>query len=246
MTVGVDESGGLIDFDFNAGIIPAWRPAVDFLRPGSPFQFYSIGANGQWNAAGYEDGNNFGATTVNTSAGATLSATTTGAYGTLSFTQLLWFGINDTAIRYEVTFENTGNTPLPGVVYAVGLDPDQEADTWGDFDTLNSILDPNTVIAVGARDGDWIWIRAEPGQDNKPSISAGWETDPYVLYLSPPNDGNGDYTISMAFSLGDMDPGDTRTVRYEIRIGVVPEPAHYAPAGGLGLLGFTAWRRFKR
>lgn len=259
MTVGVDESGGLVhdliedSVSHTFGITPGWRPAVDYLRPGSPFQFYSIGMSGNWDYAGYDPGNNFSATTANTSAGTTLSARTTGAFtttaGTLNFTQLLWFGINDTTIRYEVTFENTGNTVLEDVVYAVGLDPDQEFDTRSTYDTFNSILDPNTVIAVGPTDGDWIWIRAEPGQSNEPSISYDWYTDPYLLYNSPPNDGYGDYTISMAFSLGTMDPGDVRTVRYEIAIGagaVVPEPAHYALVGSLGLLGLAAWRRFKR
>lgn len=248
MTVGVDESGGLIDASFSAGIIPAWRPAVDYLRPGSPFQFYSIGVNGQWDSAGYDSGNNFGATTVNTSLGPILSATTTGRFGDLSFTQVLWFGINSTTIRYEITFENTGPSPLSDVVYAVGLDPDQEADIPPfDFATLNSIPDGDTVIATGATYGDWIRIYSNDRLDHVPSVDEGWNTDPYFLLNMPPNDGDGDNTINMAFAIGDLAPGQVVNFGYEIAIGtVIPEPRDYALLGGLGLLGFAAWRRFRR
>jgi hypothetical protein len=248
MSVGVDESGGLIDASFTAGIIPAWRPVVDYLRPGSPFQFYSIGVDNQWSAAGYDLGNNFGATTANTSAGPILSATTTGTFGALSFTQLLWFGVNDTTIRYEITFQNTSTTdPLNDVVYAVGLDPDQEYDPLGFFDTLNSIPDGDTVIATGANLGDWIQIFSNDPMGHVPSVSANWDTDPYIL-ITGPNDGDGDFTINMAFRIGRLDPNQQVTFGYEISIGtsVIPEPRDYALLGGLGLLGFAAYRRFRK
>jgi hypothetical protein len=247
MTVGVDESGGLIDASFTAGIIPAWRPVVDYLRPGSPFQFYSIGVDNQWSDAGYVLGNNFGATTANTSAGTILSATTTGTFGALSFTQLLWFGVNDTTIRYEITFENTGTSPLNDVVYAVGLDPDQEYYPLGFYDTLNSIPNGDTVIATGANLGDWIQIFSNDPMAHVPSVSADWDTDPYLL-LTGPNDGNGDWTINMAFRIGTLDPGQQVTFGYEISIGtsVIPEPQDYALLGGLGLLGFAAYRRYRK
>lgn len=250
MTVGVDESGGLIDASFSAGIIPAWRPAVDYLRPGSPFQFYSIGVSGSWQEAGFDPGNNFGATTVNTSAGGTLSASTTGSFGDLSFTQLLWFGVNDTTIRYEITFENTGPNPLTDVVYAVGLDPDQEADIPPFvLETLNTIPDANTVIATGTTFGDWIQITSNDPLSHVPSVSFFWDTDPYVLYDTPPNDvGFDDNTISMAFWIGDVAPGQEVTFGYEISIGtgVIPEPRDYAILSGLGLLGLAAYRRLRK
>jgi hypothetical protein len=254
MTVGVDESGGLIDSSFMAGIIPAWRPGVDYLRPHIPFQFYSIGVNGQWAAAGYYHGNTFSATTANTSAGSILSATTTGTFGALSFTQYLWFGLNDTTIHYQITFENTGNYPLNAVVYAVGLDPDQEYYPLGIADTLNSILPHgDTVIATGANLGDWIQIFGIAPQDPYfksalvASVSKDWYTDPYIL-IKGPYDGNGDYTINMAFSFGKLDPGEQKIFGYEISIGtkVIPEPQDYALLGGLGLLGFAAYRRYRK
>lgn len=248
MTVGVDESGGLIDASFTAGIIPAWRPAVDYLRPGAPLQFYSIGEGGQWLSAGNLSGNNFGATTVNTSAGGILSATTTGAFGNLSFTQLLWFGVNDPQIRYEITLENTGVSPLFGVVYAVGLDADQEEFLIpNQFDTLNTIPDGDTVIATGPTFGDWIRIYSNDPFRHVPSVDENWNEDPYFL-LTGPNNGNGDHTINMAFDIGEMAPGQVVTFGYEIAIGtsVIPEPQDYALLGGLGLLGFAAWRRCRK
>lgn len=248
MTVGVDESGGLIDAAFTAGIIPAWRPAVDYLRPGAPFQFYSIGVFNQWLDAGFDLGNNFNASTADTSAGGILSATTTGTFGDLSFTQLLWFGVSDTTIRYEITFENTGPNTLTDVVYAVGLDPDQEADLLGVFETSNTILNSDTVRATGANWGDWIQIFSNDPLSHVPSVSLGWDTDPYLLYNTPPNDvGFEDNTINMAFLIGAMDPGQSVTFGYEISIGtVIPEPRDYAILSGLGLLGLAAYRRFRK
>lgn len=248
MTVGVDDSGGLIDAAFTAGIIPAWRPAVDYLRPGRPFQFYSIGASGQWLDAGYDPDNNFGASTANTSAGSILSATTTGTFGDLSFTQLLWFGVSDTTIRYKIIFENTGPNILTDVVYAVGLDPDQEYDLLGVFETFNTIPNADTVLATGTTFGDWIQISSYDPLSHVPSVSFNWDTDPYLLFNTPPNDvGYNDSAINMAFWIGDMAPGQVVTFGYDISIGtVIPEPRDYAILSGLGLLGLAAYRRFRK
>jgi hypothetical protein len=247
MKVGVHESGGLIDSSFKTGIIPTWHPGVDYLQPGKQFQFYSIGVNGSWDNAGFALGNPFHATTVNTSTSSILSATTTGTFGTLSFTQYLWFGLNDTTIHYRITFENDPNTKelLKDVVYAVGLEPNQEAYPFFTYDTLNSIPDGDTVIATGANWGDWIHIFSNDPMTHVPSVSNKWSTDPYFL-LTGPNDGDGNNTINMAFRIGTLAPGQQVTFDYEISIGVIPEPQDYALLGGLGLLGFAAYRRYRK
>ena len=59
--VGVHESGGMIDEGFTVGIeydatgTATWS-LWDFIKPGSPFEFYSIGYGGStYNTAGYWD-----------------------------------------------------------------------------------------------------------------------------------------------------------------------------------------------
>jgi len=249
MTVGVDRSGALIHESgpgSGTGIVPYWRPEVDYLWPSIPVQFYSIGVNSVWDKAGFAYGDPFNATTVNTSVGNILSAQTTGAFGDLSFTQILWFGMDDTTIRYEITFENTGTTTLQNVVYAVGLDPDQEYNNYGTCNTLNSIPDGNTVVATGANLGDRIWIYSNDSIAHTPSVSAPeWITDPYLLFNGL-NDGNGDNTINMAFNVGSLNRGQTVTFSYEISIGMVPEPRGYAIIAGVGLFVFAGCQRVRK
>jgi len=227
LRVGVSESGGLIDDDFNAGIM--FDPSgtknfgiADYITPGSPFEFYSIGINGEWDTTGYEYGNTFGVTTINTSSGTTFSANSTGAFGALSITQNLWFDENSSVIHFLVTGTNTGESTLNNVVYARGLDPDQDYDPYGEYNTFNSIPASNRVRAVGPYSNWFIDIEDQSG-GGVPTVDEEWDTDPYNL-LVPHNDGDGDNTINMAWNAGDIEPGASVSAEFTYSVGVVPEP----------------------
>ncbi|MCK4625591.1 MAG: hypothetical protein KAV00_09800, partial [Phycisphaerae bacterium] len=160
LRVGVSNSGGLIDDNFVVGIdydntgTSSWT-SYDFLKPGAPFEFYSIGYESSWNTAGYGYGNTFSASSTNTSAGTTNSGTTVGTYGPLSFQQDLWYADDSGFIDFHVTLTNTSTTAaVSDVVYARGLDPDQDVYAGGGYDTTN-IIQSGDLVYGSAPVTDW-------------------------------------------------------------------------------------------
>ena len=256
LRVGVSESGGLIDDGFNVGIDfdkdgTGTFTGNDFLKPGTPFEFYSVGVNGQYLTAGYNNGNTLGATTVNTSAGSLFSATTTATYNGLAGTQVMSFDINDGVIKFNMSFTNITAETLLNVVYARGLDPDQDVYVGGGYETTNTYSSSNLVTAT-APVSDWtIGISTDSALPHGPSISSDWETDPYALLIGM-NDGYGDNTINMAWDLGDIAAGETVSFEFEYIIAktlaevtTVPEPSSIILllCGFAGLVGFGLKRK---
>ena len=225
LRVGVNNSGGLIDGAFTHGIQfdPAGTGtfgAEDFIKPGSPLEWYGMGTGGSSRVAGYNYGNNFFASTTNTSASGILAAHSSGSFGSLGFTQDLHFGSSDHTVYFDVTLTNNGGASLTDVVYDRGLDPDQDSYTFGTNATLNSIPNSSTVVATGPVSGHWIAIQDYSGF-GVPSVT-GWEEDPYASDLRLGNAnliGLGDNTISMDWSLGDLAPGSSRTMRFGYELG---------------------------
>lgn len=268
LNVGINDAGGLIStgshinesgfpigvglqFDpTGTGTFPAQGAGTDFLSPGVPFQFYSIGINGSnLGAAGYPNayvpGNTFNMTTTNTSSGSTLSATSIGSVdGLLISSQVTYFNKSATNIHFSVDFINTTASPL-SVVYANGLDPDQDLYTYGTYATNNSIgtiAGKAVVTAVGPYSGLGIQIQDYTG-GGIASVN-NWETNPYTL-LAGGNVGNGDNQIAMAWNLGTLAPFTSKELDFSYNLSAVPLPPAlllFAP-GLLGLIGIR--KRFK-
>lgn len=257
LRVGVSDSGGLIDDGFIVGIdydktgTGTYSPSdADFLKPGTPFEFYSIGIGGEpnWNAAGYFSGNAFGGTTSDTTGGSsTNSANTVASWGSLGINQDLWYpdaGVGAGTIKFHVKLTNNGADALTDVVYARGLDPDQDVYAGGGYETTNVIPNGNLVYG-SAPITDWtIGIFSDSAYAHMPTVNRDWDQDPYAL-LTARNDGYGDFTINMAFDIGTLDPRQSADLYFEYRIaethggvvGVIPEPASILllSVAGLGL-----------
>jgi len=124
------------------------------------------------------------------------------------------------------------------VVYARGLDPDQDVYAGGLYNTNNTIASGDLVYA-SAPITDWtIGIYSNSSYDHVPTISYYWPfADPYSL-LTPRDDGNGDYSINMAFDIGTLAPGASADIAFQYRIadtsgGVAvrnPPPSSFGPA----------------
>jgi len=262
LKVGVNNSGGLIDSTFNVGISydktgTATFPVYDFLKPGTPFEFGSVGYNGGSTAFGYYYSNTVGGTTTNTSSGTTLSTNTKASYGSLGITQDLWFSKDGGTIYFDVKLTNLSVDLLSSVVYARGLDPDQDVYAGGGYATTNAIVNPNLVTGT-APTTDWtIGIFSDSGFAHTPTIRSSWPyANPYGL-LTPRDDGYGDYSINMAWNIGDLAAGATADIKFEYRIAktkgeVVTPPDHGVPdsastlgltLGALGLFGLMRRRR---
>lgn len=257
LRVGVSDSGGLIDDGFVVGIdyditgTSSWT-TFDFLKPGSPFEFYAIGYAGSGTAAGYSHGNSFGASSTNTSAGTMNSGTTVGTYSALSFQQDLWYADDSGFIDFHVTLTNTSATAVSDVVYARGLDPDQDVYAGGGYPTTN-IIPSGDMVYGSAPVTDWtIAIFSDSPYAHTPSIRADWSSDPYSL-LTSQDDGYGDWTINMAWDIGTLNPGESAEIYFQYRIAetqggvepVIPEPMTML-AIGMGIAGLAGYVRKRK
>ncbi len=260
LRVGVNDSGGLIDSGFTVGIdydktgTSSWT-GFDFLKPGTPYEFYSVGYNDTSAQAGYYYGNPLGSTTTDTSAGGILSTHTAGGvFGSLGLKQDLSYAAGSGFIDFSVTLTNMSDVALSKVVYARGLDPDQDVYAGGGYPTTN-IIQSGDLVTGSAPITDWtIGIFSNSAYAHTPTIQSNWPNgEPYHL-LTPHNDGNGDWSINMAWDIGTLAAGASATIDFQYRIaqtkGGVTHPGVPDSTSTLGLLGLgiaaLAASRFRR
>lgn len=248
LKVGVSDSGGLIDDNFNAGIKFDRQgtgdfSSNDFLRPGTPLEFYSLGmalgSGTVYNYAGYQSGNRLAATT--SYADAYLSAQTNLSYNNLLLNQVLYFPSDGNTIHFQIFGMNLGSSKLSNVVYARGLDPDPDFYATGSYDTVNTISG-NKVRAFGPYTGLYVELVDQTG-GGVPTVDKNADTNPFNLLVSH-NPGDGDYTINLAWSIGDLDPGQTFEIDFDYVLGyssptAVPLPSTILLLGS-GLIGLGA------
>lgn len=277
--IGVNNGGSLINFDQNIGIkfdplgTGDFSSSNDFITPGSPFAFYSIGVNGVSGVAGGGSGSNpFGTMTLDLSAvaGSPLSITKNGTFEKMSFKQIISFDMDSKIVHTAVTLTNKSDGILNKVVYGVGFDPDQDVSFNGDYSTVNTINGQGvdaSVVAVGSASGYSIALNNTTGWTGAhASITSPWGTDPYTLSSAAAAiDNIGDYAIALGFQLGDFAIDQQKTVGYDYVLschssmnavcnhaipaptpppGPLPEPETYTMLlTGLGLMGFMVRRR---
>jgi hypothetical protein len=267
LTVGIDNSGGLVDLaappafvgDNGQGItFKSGSTPNDFTAPGTPWEFYSLGVNGAVLVGGVPGAaaNPMGLNTVNNSAGTNFKADSNGpavALGgaLLSYDQSVSFDTNSKVIKFKADFFNVGTTTATNVVYARGLDPDQDVGRFNFFPTTNTILGPGSVKAVGTLTGLFVQIDDLKGfgvasiSGSNPTFP--WETDPYVLIggglVNGALVGNPfDYSINMAWAIGDIAPGHSVELDWTYTFGQVPLPPSVWLFGS-GLVGLLLLRR---
>jgi hypothetical protein len=247
LDVGVSNWGSLPDDYFTAGIVykPAW-PGNDFLGNTVPFEYYSIGVGGVWGTTGWGLSNYFGTTSYNTSNPSFLSGLTASGVFNLNgalliYIQNIYFSPDSNRINFSADIINAGTVPATDVVYARGLNPQQDVGVGGGSATINSIPAANRVRAVGPLTNLYIDIVDLTG-GGVPTV--GWPAGPYNL-LNPQNLGDGDYTINMAWEIGTLDPGRSYEIDFYYEVGVVPVPPSILLLG-TGILGLVGVRGFTR
>lgn len=259
LRLGVNDSGALIDSGFTVGIdydktgTSTWT-GFDFLKPGTPFEFFSVGYNNSWEDFGYWTGGLTGSATTDTSAAGVLSTSTAGgSWGLLAIAQTLSYPVGGGIVNFAVTLTNTGTEALENVVYGRGLDPDQDVYAGGGYPTTNSIVNGNLVTG-SAPVTDWtIGIFTDSAYAHTPSIQSGWDTNPYNLQ-NPRDDGYGDWTINMGWNVGTLGAGDSAVITFQYRVaetkdevvvpgGRVPDTASTFAILGATLLGLAGIRR---
>lgn len=126
-------------------------PTGDFFLPGSPYYQFCIGykttATGSYitecnDRGGESPGfrNDLGlASTTDASSGGNLRAEMNLTFGPLKLESAYSFDVCSKKVRVDVHFENVGSAPIYDVAYTIGVDPDQDVETLGTYDTKNSI-----------------------------------------------------------------------------------------------------------
>ena len=138
----------------------------DFFNPGSPVEGYVVGLKISGVAQNFvqdrgSSSNQINAGTVTTSSGSTLSAETTstftaGSSSGVTFKQVISLDRNDSFFKTTVTIENSGSVLLEDVRYMRTMDPDQDFDFFGNFQTRNDVLSQpsgNNVTAISQAQG---------------------------------------------------------------------------------------------
>jgi hypothetical protein len=238
-------------------------PIDDYLTPGTPFEGFYVsstetGIVGNNNSASYP------------SQISTVSLTDTS--GLSSYDQSVsWMGLytsffeietdtfyNDGDERISMTTTVTALTDLSDVEFLRVLDPDPDVNTYGSYntvngrgDTSNGLASEDWVHAEGTSTGLTIGFYSDSDVAHNTGVSSSWTTDP-SYYLSGLDDGDGDYSIGLAFEFGDMSAYDTMSFTYSLVMGDslasvdipvdVPAPATIAILG-LGIAGFGFARR---
>jgi hypothetical protein len=271
LTVGVGNDGGLVSLPvslnplgLNQGVTytgPGNTLPNDYTLPGTPWEFYSIGVAGSWTAygvPGFSSPTSAGQTTLNTSGGTTLQAETVGPAFTvgaagLIYKQTVVFDTTSNAIKISADIYNNTASTITGVVYARGMDPDQDVNSGGGFATFNSFLGVDKVMAVGPSTGMFV-IMSDLSGSGVASISGSspsvpWETNPYVLagggLLNGAIVGNPfDYSINMAWEIGDIPAFTSVEIDMKYQFAApIPGSLLLLGSGILGLVGIGVRRK---
>lgn len=225
----------LFDADgLNTGNAPA---AGDFFIPGAPVEGFSIGfVDGSTTSTGTNNEiaglTDFPADTVDQSSGTTNTAVTTGNVdGVLDFTQTISFDDNDTFFTTTMNLTNVGISTLTDVRCMRNMDPDQDADTFSIFETLNDVESNPTVgntdadavvVAKGASSGVSTALIADntdgDGIEARASAFGFSNSDPYAAaaFSSPtdPEGASGDIGINLTFVIDSLASGATKSFSY--------------------------------
>ena len=198
--VGISNGGQLMNHSAGVGMTFGGN---DFIQPGAPWGFYGIGANGSYDVAGGSSlGNNpFGMTTTDASAvlGYPFAASSKGNAFGLTLQQNIWFAQDEKSVHVDFTFKNNTKSTINNVVYAAGLDPDENVTGTEYYFTTNSIGSGSKASVTAVTFSGLSITMSDVGSFSGGIASVtGWESNPYSL-LSGTNVGNGDNIIALAY-----------------------------------------------
>ena len=209
----------------------------DYLTPGTPWEAFSVMSNETWLATN----NNARSDAITTDSLLVLDEIApydhyirwTGHYGD-SFSIQTDYYFNDGDERINMTTKITALGDLTDVSFLRGLDPDPDVMTYGSYDTVNGrgydsngdgdfddagdLSPEDWVHSEGMSTGLTIGLYSDSDYLHNTGVSSGWSYNPED-YLDGVMDGDGDYTIGLAFYFGDMTAGQEISFDYAYIMG---------------------------
>ena len=238
----------------------ALEGALGLAYKGNEWVNWGTHSSWGWLNANGTSVNTLGADPLGTSnlAGDGTNFVLTGVFGSgLTFTQTMT-RVNNETIGVQVSLTNNTGSDVTGVQWGVGLDPDVDRNvSLSGYATHNTILGQGagaSVVAEGLLLGGHTLTLENTTSAGAHNIAAFINgpcctpVDPTTAFAGAQFVGfntTADNSISLAYDIGTMHTGDTKTIGYQY-VMAVPEPETYAMfLAGLGLMGFMARRRSK-
>ena len=203
--------------------------AYDYLTPGSPFEGFSIkGMNGTTQLFYYY--NNNAQWSSPQIPGSLYNYSGISYNGSTYDKRVVWRGSKtEFNIEHDVRFNNSWQyvdiitkiealQNIPTLYFGRYTDPDARAAAGDSSSTLNalgygSISTKNVVFSEALASKYALGLYTAATSGSGAGISRGWTQDP-VNYYGGVNDGNGDYTIGIAFKFDGLNTGDIVTAQY--------------------------------
>lgn len=199
----------------------------DYLLPGTPHEFFAVAYTSASGRTTKQNNNSGTDTMPTTITGHSAEVTAMTHETNLDITQVYSLNSGAKSITIDVTLTNTSSEDLNDVKYARGIDPDQDQFEFGTYNTQNirgltidgvAIAPQDIVYALGVNSELPISLYSIDTTTHNTSVSSAWSTNPDIISMGG-NDGDGDYTINMAFSLGTIAAGETRTFKLQYLFG---------------------------
>ncbi|MFI4882640.1 MAG: S8 family serine peptidase [Phycisphaerales bacterium JB064] len=145
-----------------------------------------------------------------------------GVTGSFLVDRSISYGLGDNFIAIDVTLTNTSDRRISDVLWAEGFNPDQDLGGTGSQFTLNDVIDGQPMAVATGANGLAIGLAADPTDARAmaffASVSGDVRNPQSVLdrMLPDPNGASADLTMALSYDLGDVDPGQSTTMRYFI------------------------------
>jgi hypothetical protein len=202
----------------------------DFFLPGSPEERWSVGYLDGSSSSAFSNAGMVSHEDIPMHTWSDLSSETelkgrmVGVINGLQVELVYSFGPDDVAFTTDVTLTNVGTTTLAGVRYMRSFDPDQDVDTGGSYTSDITVINnfpagPNAVVeALGKTSGVPIFFFSADSRSRASTFGFSngnpYASEAYDSAYSAGHTVTADQAITIAFDVGNLSPGDSRTVSY--------------------------------